>query len=111
MTAAAIPQWLVWAREIQALAQTSIHFNENHFQEERFTRFQEIAAEIVYQHTQLPESELIRGESQPSYETTAVGFYSRDEIPQPFSGERTNRRNIADNFILIHNPNAETVFD
>jgi ADP-ribose pyrophosphatase YjhB (NUDIX family) len=209
MTEAAIPQWLVWAREIQALAQTSSHFNENHFQEERFTRLQEIAAEIVHLHTQLPETDLIKdfqnqqgyatpkvdvraavfqegkllmvqeavdggwalpggwadvgdrpseaverevweetgykvkaekvvgvydanrvgelafyhafkiiylcelisGASRPSYETTAVRFFSRDNIPQPFSGERTNSQHIAEIFNLVQNPHSETVFD
>jgi ADP-ribose pyrophosphatase YjhB (NUDIX family) len=46
-----IPQWLEWAREIQALAQTSNAFAENEYQRERFARLNEIAAEIISAHT------------------------------------------------------------
>jgi ADP-ribose pyrophosphatase YjhB (NUDIX family) len=41
------PQWMEWAREIQALAQTGYHYAENHFQQERNQRLIEIAAEII----------------------------------------------------------------
>jgi ADP-ribose pyrophosphatase YjhB (NUDIX family) len=49
-----IPHWLEWAREIQALAQTSKHYAENEYQRERYVRLLEIAAEIVNLHTELP---------------------------------------------------------
>jgi ADP-ribose pyrophosphatase YjhB (NUDIX family) len=41
------PRWLGWAREIQAIAQTGIHYAENSYQRERFHRLSEIAAEII----------------------------------------------------------------
>jgi ADP-ribose pyrophosphatase YjhB (NUDIX family) len=41
------PRWLEWVREIQSLAQTGYHFAENHYQQERFIRLQEIAAEMA----------------------------------------------------------------
>lgn len=41
------PRWLEWVREIQALAQTGYHYAENHYQQERFLRLQEIAAEMA----------------------------------------------------------------
>ncbi len=42
-----IPQWLAWAREIQALAQTGDHYAADHYQRERYHRLMEIAAEII----------------------------------------------------------------
>ena len=42
-----IPRWLDWARQIQALAQTSTTYAENEWQVERYHRLQEIAAEII----------------------------------------------------------------
>jgi ADP-ribose pyrophosphatase YjhB (NUDIX family) len=47
------PRWLTWAREIQALAQTSYHFSENDFQRQRNQRLMEIAAEIINEHSSL----------------------------------------------------------
>ena len=41
------PRWLVWAREIQALSQTGLHYAENDYQQERNQRLSEIAAEII----------------------------------------------------------------
>ena len=29
------PQWLTWARELQAIAQTSLHYVENDYQRQR----------------------------------------------------------------------------
>ena len=54
-----MPKWLEWAREIQALAQTGLHFAENHYQSERCTRLLEIAAEIISDYSDLEKAELI----------------------------------------------------
>src|SRR5260221_1427239 len=40
------PQWLKWARELQALAQTGNHFATSDYDRERYARISEIAAEI-----------------------------------------------------------------
>lgn len=45
------PDWLKWAREIQALAQTGLTYAENDFQIERYQRLTEIAAEIIAAHS------------------------------------------------------------
>ena len=47
------PQWLSWAREIQAISQTGLHFAENEYQRERFQRLSEISAEILETYTNL----------------------------------------------------------
>lgn len=54
-----LPKWLEWAREIQALAQTGLHFAENDYQSERFSRLIEIAAEIISDHSDLGQADLV----------------------------------------------------
>lgn len=41
------PQWLVWARELQAIAQTGLTFSENQYDLERFRRIRAIAIEML----------------------------------------------------------------
>jgi ADP-ribose pyrophosphatase YjhB (NUDIX family) len=48
-----LPRWLAWAREIQALSQTGLHYAENEYQRERYHRLGQIAAEIVSEYSQL----------------------------------------------------------
>ena len=50
------PRWLEWARQIQALAQTGMHYAENEYQRQRYQRLMEIAAEIVSEHSNLEYS-------------------------------------------------------
>jgi hypothetical protein len=67
------PRWLEWAREIQALAQTGIHYSENHFQKERNLRLLEISAEIIAVHTDLETPELVHiFQAQTGYATPRV---------------------------------------
>ena len=47
------PRWLAWAREIQALSQTGLHYSDDDYQRERNLRLSEIAAEIISQHTEI----------------------------------------------------------
>lgn len=205
-----IPQWLTWARKIEAIAQAGLHYSENDFDLERYRQLRQLAAEIIASHTTLPESKvlehfiladgystpridvraavfndegrllmvreriqdgwtlpggwadvgdmpanaaereafeeagyqvkatrlvgvydanrtgelryhhafklvffckLVGGESATSIETSDVGWFGRDEIPQPFSGERTKWHHIKDAFRLYDDPDLPTVFD
>lgn len=68
------PQWLLWAREIQALAQTSRFYAPDEFQRQRYARLTEIAAEIVATHINLPFEDILRAyETQDGYATPKVG--------------------------------------
>lgn len=64
------PRWLEWAREIQALAQTSTHYAENEFQRQRYQRLMEIAAEIVREHSNLEYSTILETFTTPMGYTT-----------------------------------------
>ena len=47
------PKWLIWAREIQALAQTGLAFTRDEYDRARYERFRTLAAQIMAQHTDL----------------------------------------------------------
>ena len=46
--------WLDWAVELQALAQAGLYYTENPFDQERYTRIREIAAEMLAFQSELP---------------------------------------------------------
>ncbi|HEX6303917.1 MAG TPA: NUDIX hydrolase N-terminal domain-containing protein [Anaerolineales bacterium] len=83
MTVDKTPRWLDWAREIQALSQTGLHFAENDYQRERYQRLIEIAAEIFSQYSDLEYQPLVdRFLKQIGYATPRVdvrGAVFRDE--------------------------------
>ncbi len=51
MPKSATPRFLEWAREIQALAQTSLHYAHDDFERARCRRLMEIAAEMIAQNS------------------------------------------------------------
>jgi 8-oxo-dGTP pyrophosphatase MutT (NUDIX family) len=53
-------QWLEWAREIQAIAQTGLHFTANEFDRQRYTRLAEISAEIFSEYTGAEKEGLVQ---------------------------------------------------
>lgn len=68
-----VPRWLTWAREIQALSQTGLAFSSSEYETQRYQRLAEIAAEIIGDHTDLPEERLCEDFAmQPGYATPKV---------------------------------------
>jgi len=55
--------------------------------------------------------DIISGEARTSDETTDVGFFGQDEIPQPFAGERTKTRHIEHAFNAYSDATVPTVFE
>ena len=53
-------QWLEWAREIQAISQTGLHFNQNEFDIGRYRRLAEISSEIFESYSGLPAGDLLK---------------------------------------------------
>jgi hypothetical protein len=47
------PSWLLWAREIQALAQTGLAFTHDQYDRERYERLSALAAQIMAEHTDI----------------------------------------------------------
>lgn len=48
------PQWLVWARKIQAIAQSGLTYTENEYDVERYNELRNLAIEIVNHHLNHP---------------------------------------------------------
>ena len=68
-----LPRWLEWAREIQALSQTGLTYSETEYNIHRYRRLMEIAAEIVGEHTELSQGQLLENFAlQPGYATPKV---------------------------------------
>ena len=57
LTRSGIPQWLAWARELQALAQNGLAFSRDVFDIERYQRIEAIAAEMLAHHADVPAGE------------------------------------------------------
>jgi 8-oxo-dGTP pyrophosphatase MutT (NUDIX family) len=68
------PDWLDWAREIQAIAQTGLAYSTNHYDLDRFAALQGLAARIMAAHSGEPV-QMVHGlfESQAGYATPKVG--------------------------------------
>jgi ADP-ribose pyrophosphatase YjhB (NUDIX family) len=45
------PDWLVWTRELQAIAQTGLAFTRDPYDRERYERLRALASEIMASHT------------------------------------------------------------
>ncbi len=52
-------KWIEWAREIQAISQTGLHFTNNVFDIQRYNRLKEISAEIIEMHSNLSTEDII----------------------------------------------------
>jgi ADP-ribose pyrophosphatase YjhB (NUDIX family) len=67
------PKWVGWARELQAIAQTGLHFTESDYDRERYRRVLEISIEI-FANFSGESSALIRGlfNNQAGYATPKV---------------------------------------
>lgn len=70
----ATPQWLTWARQIQAQGQSGLAYNDNVYDRQRYQQMLTIAAEIVAAHTPLEPETLLNGFAQQvGYATPKVG--------------------------------------
>jgi len=67
------PQWLKWARELQALSQIGLTFSKNEHETGNFQRLAEIAAEMAQYQTGYDSSKLLeRFAAQPGYATAKI---------------------------------------
>jgi ADP-ribose pyrophosphatase YjhB (NUDIX family) len=67
------PDWIRWAREIQAIAQTGLHFSESIYDRERYEHLRDIAVEMFTKGSDAAES-FIRASfaAQTGYATPKV---------------------------------------
>ncbi len=52
-------KWIEWARKLQAISQTGLHFSQERYDRERYEQIRELAAEIIAEHTSLSKPELL----------------------------------------------------
>lgn len=73
-------KWLQWAVELQSLAQAGIHYTKDPYDEERFERIREIAAEMIAHKSEIPLEKVKDlfcceiGYQTPKLETRAAVF-------------------------------------
>jgi len=78
-------QWLSWAVELQALAQSGLHYGKDIYDQERYTRIREIAAEMVSAGSGLPTKKVSdlfcceTGYQTPKLDTRAA-IFQEDKI-------------------------------
>jgi ADP-ribose pyrophosphatase YjhB (NUDIX family) len=67
------PPWLVWARELQAIAQTGLSFTRNPYDRDRYTRVQALAADMIARHAGLDRRPIeLMFSAQSGYATPKV---------------------------------------
>ena len=68
------PIWLLWAREIQALAQTGLAFTRDQYDRERYQQLHAVAAQIIAKHTGLDVRDIdMLFSQQAGYATSRSG--------------------------------------
>ena len=68
------PDWLVWAREIQALAQTGLAFSKDPYDQERFAALRRLSARIMAEHTAANTARIeTLFEAETGYATPKIG--------------------------------------
>jgi ADP-ribose pyrophosphatase YjhB (NUDIX family) len=68
------PDWLIWAREIQAVAQTGLEFSKDPYDRDRYAALRRLAARVMAEHT-AADPRRIEGlfEAETGYATPKVG--------------------------------------
>jgi ADP-ribose pyrophosphatase YjhB (NUDIX family) len=68
------PDWLVWAREIQAIAQTGLAFSRDPYDRDRFIALTRLSARIMADHTDADLSRIDRlFDAETGYATPKLG--------------------------------------
>lgn len=74
------PYWIEWARSLQAISQTGLHFSKDPYDKERYQRIAKIAAEILANYTNLSEKQILElnaaefGYATPKVDVRGVVF-------------------------------------
>jgi ADP-ribose pyrophosphatase YjhB (NUDIX family) len=68
------PDWLVWAREVQAIAQTGLEFSTDPYDRDRFAALRRLAARIMAAHTGADAARIeTLFEAETGYATPKIG--------------------------------------
>ncbi len=73
-------KWLEWARLLQAISQTGLHYAHSEYDKERYEQVRKIATEILTEYTSLSENEILQlhasdfGYATPKVDVRGVVF-------------------------------------
>src|SRR3954451_22333697 len=68
------PDWLVWAREVQAIAQTGLEFSKDPYDRDRFAALRRLSARIMAAHTSADATRIeALFEAETGYATPKIG--------------------------------------
>ena len=87
------PRWVQWARGLQAIAQTGLHFSESEYDRERYQKILQISVEIFAEyrvnHRHLSEgSSRIRVDTLRRRSTSAAWYPKREVAARPGTDRR-----------------------
>jgi ADP-ribose pyrophosphatase YjhB (NUDIX family) len=80
------PNWLTWARELQAIAQTGLTFSREPFDRARYMRLRELSAEIFHAYTDIPVDRIAalfadqEGYATPKIDVRAAAFNGENQV-------------------------------
>lgn len=80
------PEWLVWAREMQAMAQSGLTFTRDPYDRERYERLRELAAAVTAAHSDMPVERIVglfegqSGYATPKLDVRGAVFDDRDRL-------------------------------
>lgn len=80
------PDWLVWAREIQAIAQTGLTFTRDPYDRERYEALRRLSARIFAAHSDTPADRILglfageTGYATPKVDVRAAVFDGDDRL-------------------------------
>jgi ADP-ribose pyrophosphatase YjhB (NUDIX family) len=80
------PKWLLWAKQLQALAQSGIEFTENPYDRERYERIRALSIEILHEYTTIDNTRLVNlfanesGYQTPKIDVRAAIFNEENKI-------------------------------
>ena len=110
-------QIVEWAKELQSLAQAGLFYGKDVFDQERYQRIREIAAEMMAARTEIPsekitgyECKAVGGSFIPNIETSESRYISLDELP-PLAEEKCSEEQVRMCFEACGNDNWKVQFD
>jgi ADP-ribose pyrophosphatase YjhB (NUDIX family) len=80
------PDWLTWTREMQAIAQTGLHFTKDPYDRERYEQLRALASRIMAAHTATPAARIEslfageQGYATPKLDVRGAVFNDAGEI-------------------------------
>ncbi len=81
-----IPDWLKWARQVQAIGQTGLFFSQNEFDRVRYQQLVELASEMMSAASGLPQEtfqadfQMQRGYATPKVDVRAAVFQNNQVL-------------------------------